>query len=135
MTIWLYLALIFPICCVFAAGPSATARAHNARLVVAFAVVYVGLLLDATLAARHDSPGLAMVFAALLGWVPSIAYVGFLEAVWRRVHRRKIRVIEAFDTGRLSKTAAFVGICMLLAALIYFSAGVLTISLMGNGYS
>lgn len=47
---------------------------------------------------KYNDSRAAMLF--FLGWVPSIAYVGFLELCWRIIYKRKIRTLGNAFKGK-----------------------------------
>lgn len=126
MSYWFYLFFILPACCVFAAGINTSAKIRYIRLPIALVLTYVGLILDVKIRTHANDDGLALGFTILLGWAPSIMYVGLLECIWRSIHRNKIDDMENLNTNRISKGFAITGGVLFAACLLYFAGGLMS---------
>ena len=135
---WPYLLLIIPPILVFSAKPQGNAWIRAGRLVAAIACFYVMVNAQlhsrhtlrwkayeqcrSESQHRIDSPemqeecghhvyamGASSVFYLLLGWVPGLVYVGFLELGWRVWHRKAIRALRRRDMGLITSTVTIIG--------------------------
>jgi hypothetical protein len=136
---WFYLLLATAPILVFSAKPESKTWFRIGRLLVAIAVTYV--LINLSLhtnykigwdtyescqsqfkdgAIQHHEEcgnpprGIPLAFFAVLGLIPSNAYVGFFELIWRRKHRKQIK-----NYGKNFKGKWFSNIIIILSIPIW----------------
>ena len=152
--IWPWLLLCVAPISVFLFGPESSGRWRIGRLLLTIAAIYA--LWNLTIhthqqlewatykacqsqfsdgADQHHNEcgnpfmgnGAQLTFAAILGWIPAMAYLGLWEWLWRYYHRHRIRQLgNAFKGRWLSNTLVGFGVflfvlCPVAGVLIYMA--------------